>query len=901
MSAIGRFLLFLAVFCGGATLAFGQMALQKLPADWQRPGFEAMHRPHPQTGTVYFLANGEASPSTISPYRCLPQAKPYELLQTVGGFVRRVTVAGTASWASAPAFAPHARTFAVSRWSDTCRSGKTPLELAFYTESPAGDLCLEGRCYALDTLLAWPAWSSVQFPFYQESKDRWVFSARQNTEDPLAVYAWSPENQGPSSPLPIDTSQRISKKSAPVLLVPATSGRDLIYPTFVGDTLFYSEVISAKDWKLHAVHHGQEHALPDWIPPHARLFNYQRWGKDSIAFNAAPLGGASGTDLYVFAPRRTRVLKSTYLPQFTAWFGDFSSTADALLAAEVLREKYTFNGLFINQVGRVFRLETPIEQNYQELEYQAAILGQSHPGAVLYENGYTEATEWVSIGFGTNKPSWTSASRDTLESFLRSHPAGSGHLEIHVYFPQNKAWEEGMALGIERAKNLRKWADKAGWTNAEVSVRSADPALEWCPTQDTCRGQLVGHWGRLVFVPRDFKRTELFRAREAMVRIAKKESASAVAWNLPQYALELGIFSGVEEAAQVGQALLVQQPDLHLELAQRLTKLWALELPVQGDEGNAQFFQKDWFDRGFSEVRWVDYGSVRGGRRMPETIQETAADSALWVGPSAASTSGIGRLRSAINRAQGSASVVRISNRDPLTGLCDVPGACADGWVTGKYTLLMPRLDPVRRSPALEQKTKETERQPYPLPGASPAWWIVLDSSDQPEAAYALSKSLAKKSRLTADLGVFLMGQKWRIGLFGTGDPATGDALHGILTEDFSGATFHADSRPFGGVMEMQNWTGTPLSVCSEVVAWRSAHPELPARVVLYGPKDRTSFSGATLAAFANQLNKELQAQNLAPLEVILEWNDPHASECSSGCSHRNPPHNRLVIFAAKP
>jgi hypothetical protein len=213
----------------------------------------------------------------------------------------------------------------------------------------------------------------------------------------------------------------------------------------------------------------------------------------------------------------------------------------------------------------------------------------------------------------------------------------------------------------------------------------------------------------------------------------------------------------------------------------------------------------------------------------------------------------------------------------------------------------MPRLDPVRRSPVLEQKTKETERQPFPLPGRTPAWWIALDSANQAEAAFALSKSLAKKSRLTADLGVFLMGQKWRIGLFGTGDPATGEALHGILTEDFSGATFHTDSRLFSGVKEVPNWTETPLSVCTEVVAWRSAHPELPARVVLYGPADRASFSGNALAAFANQLNNELQAQNLAPLDVILEWNDPHASECSSGCNHLNRPHNRLVIFAAKP
>jgi hypothetical protein len=189
----------------------------------------------------------------------------------------------------------------------------------------------------------------------------------------------------------------------------------------------------------------------------------------------------------------------------------------------------------------------------------------------------------------------------------------------------------------------------------------------------------------------------------------------------------------------------------------------------------------------------------------------------------------------------------------------------------------------------------------FPLPGSTASWWIVLDSSDQPDKAYLLSKSLAKKSRLTADLGVFLMDQKWRIGLFGMGDAATGDALHGILLEDFSGALFRPDASRYQGVLELSNWIENTVSVCNEVIDWRRSHPDQLARVVLYGPKDRASFSGKELAVFANRLTTDLRAQGLPPVEMVLEWNDPHASECSSGCNHLNPPHNRLVIFAAKP
>ena len=323
-------------------------------------------------------------------------------------------------------------------------------------------------------------------------------------------------------------------------------------------------------------------------------------------------------------------------------------------------------------------------------------------------------------------------------------------------------------------------------------------------------------------------------------------------------------------------------------------------MPVQGDLGNAEFFQLDWFERGYPQVRWVDYGEIRRGKRLPELVRQPSTDSAFWVGPRSNVAVGAARLANALNRAQNDA-VGRISSWDPLAGICDLPGACADDWLTGNYTVLLPLRDPVLRSGPVEQQVVQTQRSAFPLPGSTASWWIVLDSSDQPDRAYTLSKSLAKKSRLTADLGVFLIGQKWRIGLFGMGDAATGDALFGILQEDFSGAQFYADARRFQGVLELSQWTENTNAVCNEVIAWRRSHPDLWVRVVLHGPKDRASFSGNAFVAFANRLNTELRDLGLSPVEMVLEWNDPHASECSSGCNHLNPPHDRLVIFAAKP
>ena len=877
-----RFIGFVGVLLASLPLR-AQLVPQKLPVDWVQPGNESMHRPAPGVGSIYFLHSGEASASTITPYRCLPMSKPYELLQTVGSFVRRVTVPETNSWASSPAYTPDGASFAVSRWSDTCRSGKTPLELAVYRSVANGTVCLDNRCYELDTVLGWPAWNSAQFPFYDSKNGAWIFSGRKNSEQPLSLYAW------PYAP---------STKAEPKLLVDATeSGPNLVYPTAVGDTLWYSIAHSPEKLELVGQHQGQRIAAPDWIPASSKVFNLQKWGPDSLAVNVH-VDAKQGTNLLVYSKLRLRTRKTNYLPQYTAYFGEYRTAEGALLAAETLRKVYEFNGLFINKEGNSYRIETPIEQNYKELEYQAAALALTHPNAVLYENGYTDEATWVSFGFVARKATLTPEGKAALDAFAQSHPADSGRLELHLYFPQNLPWVDGMNLGLERAKVLERWADRNGWKSAAVSVRSADPALEWCPTQDTCEGLLVGHWGRLVYVPQKFKRTALYTARTASTAVQAKEAAVSVAWALPRYSLELNTYPTRDQAAQVAQKLLAQEPTMQLELVAR-SGLWSLELPVQGDEENARFFQKDWYQRGFKSVRWLDYGAPRTGERI--NLASTAAPLAqgvYWVGPDAG-TSGANRIGSALQRAAPINGNVRIASWDPVAGICDVPGRCADGWLAGNYAVQLSANEPLVRSEPLQKEVAATAER-YPLPPPSRLWFVVVDSATTAAEVGEKSIAVARQSRTTANPSIFTWKGKWAVGLFGLGDPAAGEAIAGIVQEDLPRAVFGRDDRRYESFQEWSNWTLDP-AVASDLVAWRRQNPAANARLLVYGTTENTTANRTQFNAFVAQLNEQLQRERLEPFALVFERLDPHAESCADGCEHANKPYNRLVLLVTKP
>ncbi len=881
MSKRTHFLWLLGILLVTGTLR-AQLIPQKLPADWVQKGSESMHRPAPSGKSIYFLRSGEASPSIVTPYRCLPMSKPYELLQTVGSFVRRVTVPESHSWASTPAFCPDGSSFAVSRWSDTCRSGKTPLELAIYRNAANGTVCLDNNCYELDTVLGWPAWNSAQFPFYDSSYGGWIFSGRKNSEQPLSLFVWS---DVPNS------------KSEPKLLIDATEvGLNLVYPTTVGDTLWYSKAHSASKMELVGWHQGQQIAAPSWIPSSSKVFNLQKWGPDSLAVNVHN-GDEQGTDLLVFSKLRLRSRQTNYLPQYTAYFGEYRTAEGALLAAESLRKIYEFNGLFINKEGSSYRIETPIEQNYQELEYQAAALAQTHPNALLYENGYTDEATWVSFGFAPKKATLTPEGKAALDAFAQSHPADSGRLELHVYFPQNLPWVDGMNLGLERARVLERWADRNGWKSAAVSVRSADPALEWCPTQDTCEGLLVGHWGRLVYVPQKFKRTALYTARTASTAVQAKEAAVSVAWALPRYSLELNTYPTRDQAAQVAQKLLIQEPSMQLELVAR-SGLWTLELPVQGDEENAKFFQKDWYQRGFTSVRWLDYGAPRTGKRLDlASATRALEDLIVWIGPDAG-TSGTNGMGSAIKRAAPVNGNVRIASWDPVAGMCDVPGRCADGWLTGNYAVVLPSNEPLVRSELL-QKAVAANDERYPLPPPSRLWFVVVDSASTATEAGEKSIVVARQSRTTSNPSLFTWKGQWAVGLFGLGDPAAGEAIAGIVQEDVPRVVFGRDDRRYESVREWSNWSLDPEVVAS-LVAWRQQNPSANARLLVYGTPENNSINRTQFSAFVAQLNARLERERLQPFALVFERLDPHAESCTDGCVHVNKPNNRLVLLVSK-
>ena len=372
----------------------------------------------------------------------------------------------------------------------------------------------------------------------------------------------------------------------------------------------------------------------------------------------------------------------------------------------------------------------------------------------------------------------------------------------------------------------------------------------------------------------------------------------SVAWALPRYSLELNAYPNRDLAVQAAQKLLVQEPTMQLELVAR-SGLWSLELPVQGDEENARFFQKDWYQRGFKSVRWLDYGAPRTGERINlASAAEPSAQGVLWIGPDAG-TSGANRIGSALQRAANANGNVRIASWDPIAGICAVPGRCSDGWLAGNYAVVLSANAPVVRSEPLQMEVAETAER-YPLPPPSRLWFVVVDSANTAAEAGEKSLTVARQSRTTSNPSIFTWKGKWAVGLFGLGDPAVGEAVAGIVQEDLPLAVFGRDDRRYESFQEWSNWTKDPEVVAS-LVAWRRANPARNVRLLVYGTTESSGSNRAQFNAFVAQLNEQLQRERLEPFALVFERLDPHAESCADGCEHANKPYNRLVLLVTKP
>ena len=235
---------------------------------------------------------------------------------------------------------------------------------------------------------------------------------------------------------------------------------------------------------------------------------------------------------------------------------------------------------------------------------------------------------------------------------------------------------------------------------------------------------------------------------------------------------------------------------------------------------------------------------------------------------------------------------------DPVAGMCDVPGRCVDGWLTGNYAVVLPSNEPLVRSELL-QKAVAANDERYPLPPPSRLWFVVVDSASTATEAGEKSIVVARQSRTTSNPSLFTWKGQWAVGLFGLGDPAAGEAIAGIVQEDVPSAVFGRDDRRYESVREWSNWSLDPEVVAS-LVAWRQQNPSANARLLVYGTPENNSINRTQFSAFVAQLNERLERERLQPFALVFERLDPHAESCTDGCVHVNKPNNRLVLLVSK-